>query len=91
MSKLHNLRHYTIPKVKGFFMRNNTLMFQALDLRRQLQEAWDKEAYWKDAVRELEDAHSNTVSQLHRVAHERDEERRLRLDAEALLAGNEEE
>jgi hypothetical protein len=48
------------------------------DLKRQLQEAWDKKAYWESATRKAEDAHSNTVKQLHRVARERDEERGLR-------------
>ena len=74
-------------KIVGWFRRNNTLMAQAKELARQLQEAWDKVATlrdvneivaqerdnWKDAYYERDRAYNNIVEQLHRVARERDE------------------
>ncbi len=71
--------------IAGWFRRNNTLMAQAKDLARQLQEAWDKAAHWKSIAHELDDMHECAIEQLHRVARERDEERRLKQDAEDML------
>ena len=78
--------------IAGWFRRNNTLMAQAKDLARQLQEAWaDNErlknasAYWWDRLSGCREDQAYTTHQLHRVARERDEERRLRLEAEATL------
>ncbi len=73
--------------IAGWLRRNNTLMAQAKDLARQLQEAWDDTEMW-------EESYYSVVNQLHRVARERDEERGSRLAAEAALADildNEEE
>ena len=78
--------------IAGWFRRNNLLMAQAKDLQRQLTEAWYdvsdmREA--RDAARavsiELAEAKHYITEQLHRVAQERDEERRLRIDAEVAL------
>ena len=52
---------------------------------RQLQEAWDKAEHWKSIAHELDDMHECAIEQLHRVARERDEERRKRLEAEDML------
>ena len=71
--------------IAGWFRRNNTLMAQAKDLARQLQEAWDKASHWKSIAHELDDMHECAIEQLHRVARERDEERRLKQDAEDML------
>ena len=75
--------------IAGWFRRNNTIMAQAKDLGRQLQEAWDARG---DIEMRLDDCHLNyyakcadydsVLFQLHRVARERDNERKLRLDLE---------
>ena len=72
--------------IKGWLRRNSSLMAEAKDLARQLQEAWN-------VIRELENAYcakvdeSNGVkSQLRRVTRERYEERERRLAAEDKLA-----
>ncbi len=66
-------------RIRGWFRRNNTLMAQAKDLARQLQEAWDE----GDTLRELALGHISDMTylraQLHRVARERDEEREKHL------------
>ena len=78
--------------IAGWFRRNNTIMAQAKDLSRQLQEAWDARG---DLEMHLDDCQLNyfakcadydsVVNQLHRVARERDNERKLRLEAEGNL------
>ena len=83
-------------KISGWFRRNNTIMAQAKDLSRQLTESWDDNkkmgggltasnlyvtARWHE---ECERADSLTT-QLHRVARERDQERKKRIDAEMAL------
>ena len=75
--------------IAGWFRRNNTLMAQAKDLARQLQEAWDankaldgNNALLTFANETLIANAENMAVQIHRVARERDEERRLRLEAE---------
>jgi len=82
-------------KLRLFFTSRRLLM-------RQLQEAWEeRDAWeeashsWKSAAKAADERHergnSHLKEQLHRVARERYKERRLRLEAEALLAENEEE
>ena len=78
-------------KIAGWFRRNNTLMAQAVDLQRQLQEAWDEKDKYEVALRksriqyyELWELHDGLKDQLHRVARERYQERELRLAAEEL-------
>ena len=58
------------------------LKAQAVDLQRQLQEAWDESDKLGEALVDSWEAHENTRKQLHRVARERDAERKLRLEAE---------
>ena len=70
--------------IAGWFRRNRTLMAQAKDLARQLQEAWDTKDWWKDSAHDWAISHAGVVDQLHRVARERDQERELRLAAEEL-------
>ena len=78
--------------IAGWFRRNNTIMAQAKDLSRQLQEAWEENDSLDGAcdivceqVRREESNHNYTTSQLHRVARERDQERKKRLAAEDAL------
>ena len=71
--------------IAGWFRRNNTLMAQAKDLARQLQEAWDKISGLREANDLLTTDRDYLRDQLHRLARERDEERRLRLEAEDRL------
>ena len=75
--------------IAGWFRRNNTLMAQAKDLSRQLQEVWaenrvlKKERHdWKRSAQIYHSDYEYVKDMLHRVARERDEERRLRLEAE---------
>ncbi len=72
-------------KISGWFRRNNTLMAQAKDLARQLQEAWDERDEWKRLAKDYQQLYESIVDNLHRVARGRDEERRLRLEAEDML------
>jgi len=76
--------------IAGWFRRNNLLMAQAKDLQRQLTDAWFDVANMRearDAARavslEMAEAKHYLLEQLHRVAQERDEERKLKLKAEA--------
>ena len=70
--------------IAGWFRRNNTIMAQAKDLSRQLQEAWDEGDKLSDNLVDSWDYAGNLLVQLHRVARERDNERKLRLEAEKL-------
>ena len=81
-----------MKRIKRWLTSKRLLMAQAQDLQRQLTEAWYdvsdmREA--RDAARavsiELAEAKHYITEQLHRVAQERDEERRLRIDAEVAL------
>ena len=83
-------------KIAGWFRRNNTIMAQAKDLSRQLQEAWEggekwetAAGAWKTASIKWEAAYHKRSEylreQLHRVARERDQERKKRLAAEDAL------
>ena len=71
--------------IAGWFRRNNTIMAQAKDLSRQLQEAWAENALLTFANETLIANAENMVDQLHRVARERDNERKLRLEADDRL------
>ena len=64
--------------IAGWFRRNNTIMAQAKEHRRRLQELG--ELYIKEFDRAI-----YLREQLHRVARERDNERKLRLEAEDRL------
>ena len=71
--------------IAGWFRRNNTIMAQAKDLSRQLQEAWEE----IDTARNISTVYYEKAislrDQLHRVARERDQERKKRLAAEDAL------
>ena len=71
--------------IAGWFRRNNTIMAQAKDLSRQLQEAWDVSAGYKEGYNERGKSCDYLEAQLHRVARERDQERKKRLAAEDAL------
>ena len=68
--------------IAGWFRRNNTIMAQAKDLSRQLQEAWAENALLTFANETLIANAENMVDQLHRVARERFSERAHRLTIE---------
>ena len=77
--------------IADWFRRNNTIMAQAKDSYRQLQEAWDEKsaqdvllALQRIDIIELQKANYTITTQLHRVARERDNERKKRLEAEKL-------
>ena len=77
--------------IAGWFRRNNTIMAQAKDLSRQLTEAWDEQERLEKAfdwasvrATEYREERDYLQEQLHRVARERDNERKLRLEAEKL-------
>ena len=78
--------------IAGWFRRNNTIMAQAKDLSRQLQEAWIDKETWRakaELQRELRieaaNGKAHIIMELHRVARERDQERKKRLAAEDAL------
>ena len=71
--------------IAGWFRRNNTIMAQAKDLQRQWQKMREESAAWKEGYYERDRAYNNLTLQLHRVARERDNERKLRLEAEDKL------
>ena len=68
--------------IAGWFRRNNTIMAQAKDLSRQLQEAWEDASCQRTLKEVSEESNMYLHKQLHRVARERDNERKLRLEAE---------
>ena len=77
--------------IAGWFRRNNTIMAQLHDLKRQLQEAWDEQERLDKAfdwsavkVAECREERDYLQEQLHRVARERFQERELRQAAEKL-------
>ena len=80
MNKLRKMLRNT----SGWFRRNNTIMAQAKDLSRQLQEAWEENTYLRKMWILAHTNKEYTRDQLHRVARERDNERKLRLEAEKL-------
>lgn len=65
-------------KLKLFFASKKLLMAQAVDLQRQLWEAWEDTEYWQKGYFAMRCSYENVATQLHRVARERDEERRQR-------------
>ena len=79
-------------RIRFYFASKKVQMAQLHDLKRQLQEAWENGNSWKEtcsswrettvnvAIR-WKEAYDNITDQLHRVARERDNERKLRLAA----------
>ena len=77
--------------IAGWFKRNNLIMLQAKNLAKQLNEAWaeqerlDKAFDWASVrATEYREERDYLQEQLHRVARERDNERKKRLEAEKL-------
>ena len=60
-------------KIAGWFRRNNTLMAQAKDLARQLQEAWKDNKKLSEDLEAILARYDSIRTQFHRVARERDE------------------
>ena len=60
-------------------------MAQLHDLKRQLQEAWDRSDILDNISVDLAISANSLRDQLHRVARERDQEREKRMEAEDLL------
>ena len=75
---------HRLGKIAGWFRRNNTIMAQAKDLQRQWQEMREERNEWRNEAHDWAISNTNIQSQLHRVARERDNERKLRLEAEKL-------
>ena len=69
-------------KFSGWFRRNNTIMAQAKDLQRQWQEMRYENGQLEYDIECLVIDRDYQREQLHRVARERDNERKLRLDLE---------
>ena len=74
-----------MKRIAGWFRRNNTIMAQAKDLSRQLQEAWEVSAGYKEGYDERGKSCDYLQDQLHRVTRERDNERKMRMEAEDRL------
>ena len=68
--------------IAGWFRRNNTIMAQAKDLQRQWQEMREESTGYKEGYDERGKSCDYLEDQLHRVARERDQERKKRIDAE---------
>ena len=69
-------------KIKGWFRRNNLIMLQAQNLAKQLHEAWNEKDILEDYYMDEWEKSNSLTDQLHRVARERDQERKKRIDAE---------
>ena len=67
--------------IAGWFRRNNTIMAQAKDLQRQWQEMREERDLALDVNATISDGRTYLIARLHEVARERDNERKLRLEA----------
>ena len=74
-----------MKKIRYYLASRKLLLAQLGDLQRQLAEAWEERdgwkkaaASWRSAAETTHEANDNITEQLHRVARERDEERRQR-------------
>ena len=74
-----------MKRMRYWLASKKLLMAQLHDLQRQLQEAWNVSAAFEEGYNERGKAYNNLTDQLHRVARERDQERKLRLEAEDRL------
>ena len=72
-------------KLFYYFASKRLQMAKLHDLSRQLQEAWEISAGYKEGYDERGKSCDYLQDQLHRVARERDNERKLRLEAEDRL------
>ena len=80
-----------MKRIRYYFASKKLQMAQLHDLQRQLQEAWDdnegleKDVHnWKRSAQVYQSDYEYVKDMLHRVARERDNERKLRLEAEKL-------
>ena len=71
-------------RIRFYFASKKVQMAQLHDLKRQLQEAWAENALLTFANETLIANAGNMVDQLHRVVRERDNERKMRMEAEKL-------
>ena len=71
-------------RIRFYFASKKVQMAQLHDLKRQLQEAWEENTYLRKMWILAHTNKEYTRDQLHRVARERDNERKLRLEAEKL-------
>ena len=74
-----------MKRIRDWFASKKKLMAKTSNLARQVQEAWDERDSWKEACVEERRDFEYIVDQLHRVARERDQERKKRIDAENAL------
>ena len=80
-----------MKRIRYYFASKKLQMAQLHDLQRQLQEAWNEQERLDNAfdwvsmqATECEEQMDYLQEQLHRVARERDQERKKRIDAEML-------
>ena len=74
-----------MKRMRYWFAKKKLLMAQMPALQRQLQEAWNEKGTLEDYYMDEWDKNNNLTDQLHRVARERDQERKKRIDAEVAL------
>ena len=74
-----------MKRMRYWFAKKKLLMAQMHDLSRQLQEAWDEKDILEDYYMDEWEKSNSLTEQLHRVARERDQERKKRIDAENAL------
>jgi len=74
-----------MKRMRYWLASKKLLMAQLHDLQRQLQEAWNEKDILEDYYMDEWEKSNSLTDQLHRVARERDNERKLRLEAEDRL------
>ena len=74
-----------MKRIRYYFASKKVQMAQLHDLQRQLQDAWDECDTLGDHLVDSWDREECLREQLHRVARERDQERKKRIDAEMAL------
>ena len=74
-----------MKRMRYWLASKKLLMAQMHDLQRQLQEAWNEKDILEDYYMDEWDKSNSLTDQLHRVARERDQERKKRIDAENAL------
>ena len=72
-------------RIRYYFASKKVQMAQLHDLKRQWQEMREERDEWRNEAHDWAISNTNIQSQLHRVARERDNERKLRLEAEDKL------
>ena len=69
-------------KLRYWLSSKKRQMAKLHDLQRQLQEAWNEKDILEDYYMDEWEKSNSLTAQLHRVARERDQERKKRIDAE---------